>query len=199
MKNEVQTHMFSNRDLRKLLIPLALDQLLNSFMGTVDTLMVSNLGSSAISAVSLVDSINVLIIQAFFALAAGGTVICSQYMGCGDRKNATRSAKQLVFITLFLSLIVSAVCLVGNEAILRLIFGQVEESVMVNARQYFYITAISFPFIALYDDGASIFRSQENSRFPMTVSLLANVINIGLNYFLFGLYILVLQERQLLH
>ena len=160
MKNEVQTHMFSNRDLRKLLIPLALDQLLNSFMGTVDTLMVSNLGSSAISAVSLVDSINVLIIQAFFALAAGGTVICSQYMGCGDRKNATRSAKQLVFITLFLSLIVSAVCLVGNEAILRLIFGQVEESVMVNARQYFYITAISFPFIALYDDGASIFRSQ---------------------------------------
>lgn len=183
MKNEVQTHMFSNRDLRKLLIPLALDQLLNSFMGTVDTLMVSNLGSSAISAVSLVDSINVLIIQAFFALAAGGTVICSQYMGCGDRKNATRSAKQLVFITLFLSLIVSAVCLVGNEAILRLIFGQVEESVMVNARQYFYITAISFPFIALYDDGASIFRSQENSRFPMTVSLLANVINIGLNYF----------------
>ena len=75
-----QSLMFDNRKLAKLLIPLALDQLLNSFMGTVDTLCVSNLGSAAISAVSLVDSINILIVHAFFALASGGTVVCSHYL-----------------------------------------------------------------------------------------------------------------------
>lgn len=82
--------MFSNRDLKKLLIPLAIDQLLNTMMGTVGTLVVSNLGSAAISAVSLVDSINILIVQAFYALAAGGTVICSHYLGCSDRMHAKK-------------------------------------------------------------------------------------------------------------
>ena len=83
-----QPLLFDNKKLAKLLIPLALDQLLNSFMGTVDTLCVSNLGSAAISAVSLVDSINILIVQAFFALASGGTVVCSHYLGCRDKKRA---------------------------------------------------------------------------------------------------------------
>ena len=85
-------HMFSNRDLRKLLIPLVVEQILNSLMGTADSIMVSNVGPAAISAVSLVDSINILVIQAFYALAAGGAIICSQYIGQGDHKNAGRSA-----------------------------------------------------------------------------------------------------------
>ena len=82
-----------------LLIPLALDQLLNSFMGTIDTLVVSNLGSAAISAVSLVDAINILIVQAFFALASGGTVVCSHYLGCKNEKSAKEAARQLVSVS----------------------------------------------------------------------------------------------------
>lgn len=92
----VQPRLFDNKKLAALLIPLALDQLLNSFMGTVDTLVVSNLGSAAISAVSLVDSINVLVIQAFFALASGGTVVCSHYLGCKKENHAREAARQLV-------------------------------------------------------------------------------------------------------
>ena len=66
-----QQHMFTNRMIRNLLVPVVLEQILNSIMGTADTMMVSNVGSAALSAVSLVDSINILLIQAFSALAAG--------------------------------------------------------------------------------------------------------------------------------
>ena len=83
-----QTHLYSNTDLRKLLIPIIIEQLLSSLMGTVDTMMVSNVGSAAISAVSLVDSINILVIQALSALAAGGAILCSQYLGSEKRDGA---------------------------------------------------------------------------------------------------------------
>ena len=175
--------MFDNRKLAALLIPLALDQLLNSFMGSVDTFVVSNLGSAAISAVSLVDSINMLIVQAFFALASGGTVVCSHYLGLGSRKHANRAAGQLVFITFFMSAAIAVLCLLFNRQILGIIFGEVEAEVMKNARQYFFISAVSYPFIALYDDGASILRAQENSRFPMMISVAANAVNLVLNLF----------------
>ena len=181
MKNRTQTLLFDNRKLAALLIPLALDQLLNSFMGSVDTFVVSNLGSAAISAVSLVDSINMLIVQAFFALASGGTVVCSHYLGLRNREHANGAARQLVFITLFLSVVITVLCLVFNHQILRVIFGEVEPEVMENARQYFFISAVSYPFIALYDDGASILRAQENSRFPMMISVAANGVNLALN------------------
>lgn len=182
----VQPRLFDNKKLAALLIPLALDQLLNSFMGTVDTLVVSNLGSAAISAVSLVDSINVLVIQAFFALASGGTVVCSHYLGCKKENHAREAARQLVFITFIMSLIIAGVCLALNRPVLKLIFGDVEAAVMKNARIYFFFSAVSYPFIALYDDGSSILRAQENSRLPMLISVWANVLNLALNLVLYG-------------
>ena len=176
-----QSLMFDNRKLAKLLIPLALDQLLNSFMGTVDTLCVSNLGSAAISAVSLVDSINILIVQAFFALASGGTVVCSHYLGCKEKKQAQEAARQLVFITFMLSLAITVLFVIFNGPLLHLIFGKVEQDVMSNARKYFFFTTLSYPFIALYDDGSCILRAQENSRLPMQISIISNIMNVIMN------------------
>ncbi len=176
-----QSLMFDNRKLAKLLIPLALDQLLNSFMGTVDTLCVSNLGSAAISAVSLVDSINILIVQAFFALASGGTVVCSHYLGCKEKKQAQEAARQLVFITFMLSLSITVLFVIFNGPLLHLIFGKVEQDVMSNARKYFFFTTLSYPFIALYDDGSCILRAQENSRLPMQISIVSNIMNVIMN------------------
>ena len=173
--------MFDNRKLAKLLIPLALDQLLNSFMGTVDTLCVSNLGSAAISAVSLVDSINILIVQAFFALASGGTVVCSHYLGCKEKKQAQEAARQLVFITFMLSLAITVLFVIFNGPLLHLIFGKVEQDVMSSARKYFFFTTLSYPFIALYDDGSCILRAQENSRLPMQISIISNIMNVIMN------------------
>lgn len=180
-KKQVPERLYSNKKLAALLIPLALDQLLNSFMGTIDTLVVSNLGSAAISAVSLVDSINILIVQAFFALASGGTVVCSHYLGCKNKDHAKEAARQLVFVTLMLSLIIGAICLVFNQQILNLIFGKVEKDVMAGAKQYFFYSVLSYPFIALYNDGACILRAQNNSKFPMQISIVSNFLNAFLD------------------
>ena len=167
--------------IRNLLIPVVLEQLLNSIMGTADTMMVSNVGSAAISAVSLVDSINVLVIQAFSALAAGGAIVCAQYIGQRNKEKANESARQVLFIITAISVAVSLFCLVFHKPLLRLIFGSVEEKVMRASEIYFFYTALSFPFIAAYDSAASIFRAQDNTRGPMTISMISNVMNIAGN------------------
>ena len=180
-RQEQTNHLFSNRDLRILLVPLIVEQILNSLMGTADSIMVSNVGSAAISAVSLVDSINILVIQAFYALAAGGTIVCSQYIGQKDKKNAEESARQLSFVVACISSAVMAVCLLTRGPLLRLIFGSVEADVMEAAQIYFFYTALSFPFIALYDAGSSIYRAQGNTRLPMTIAVISNGLNIAGN------------------
>ena len=178
---EQQQHMFSNRMNCSLLIPVVLEQLLNSIMGTADTMMVSNVGSAAISAVSLVDSINVLVIQAFSALAAGGAIVCAQYIGQRNKEKANESARQVLFIITAISVAVSLICLVFQKPLLRLIFGSVEPAVMRASETYFFYTALSFPFIAAYDSAASIFRAQDNTKGPMIISMISNVMNIAGN------------------
>ena len=175
MRDNTQ-HLYNNFELRKLLIPIIVEQLLSSLMGTADTMMVSNVGSAAISAVSLVDSINILVIQALSALSAGGAILCSQYLGSQNKKDANRSARQVLFV------------MVIRDPLLHVIFGKVERDVMTNSQIYFFFTLLSFPFIGLYDAGASIMRSQNNSRNPMIISVISNFMNIGGNAILiFGL------------
>ena len=181
--------MFTNKMIADLLIPVVLEQLLNSIMGTADTMMVSNVGSAAISAVSLVDSINVLVIKVFAALAAGGTIICSQYMGQKNTKNATDAAKQLIFIITAIAVVLTVVCVVFQIPLLHLIFGKVEAEVMINSEIYFLYTALSFPFIAVFNAGSSVFRAQENTRLPMTISVISNIMNIvGNAILIFGFH-----------
>ncbi len=179
----------SNKQIRNLVIPLVIEQLLSSLMGTADTMMVSKAGSAAISAVSLVDSINVLIINVFAALAAGGSIICAQYLGRGERKEANETGRQLVLCVTFLSCLVMLVFIALRTPMLRLIFGSVEADVMSNARTYFLITVLSYPFIALYNASAALFRVDGNSRLPMVVSTVCNLINIAGNALLiFGFH-----------
>ncbi|MCD7982203.1 MAG: MATE family efflux transporter [Clostridiales bacterium] len=180
--------LFSNRDLYLLLVPLMVEQILNALMGTVDTVMVSNVGSAAISAVSLTDSINTLVLQVFVALAAGGTIVCSQYLGQQNHDACRRAANQ-VFLTMFLiSVGLMAVCIVFRYPLLKLIFGQVEPDVMEASQIYFLVTVLSYPFIALFNANAAFFRAEGNSRLPMMVSVLCNCINIAGNaVMIFGL------------
>ena len=183
-------HLYSNQDLRKLLVPIIVEQLLSSLMGTADTMMVSNVGSAAISAVSLVDSINILVIQALSALAAGGAILCSQYLGSSNKKAANESARQVLFVMTVFSVTLSAICLLFRGPLLHAIFGAVETDVMTNSQIYFLFTLLSFPFIGLYDAGASIMRAQNNSREPMIISIISNFLNIGGNailIFVFGM------------
>ena len=149
--------------------------------------MVSNVGSAAISAVSLVDSINILVIQALSALSAGGAILCSQYLGSKNHDGANESARQVLFVMCFLSVALSMFCLIFRYPLLRFIFGTVDADVMKNSQTYFLFTLLSFPFIGLYDAGASIMRSQNNSKNPMIISVISNFMNIaGNSILIFG-------------
>ena len=176
-----EKHIFSGVMLRALLFPLIIEQILNSLMGTVDTVMVSNVGPAAMSAVSLVDSINILLIQAFAALAAGGCIVCSQYIGKKNEEAANRAARQVLLVILVISTVIAVICLVFNRGLLHLIFGSVEADVMEAGVTYFFYTALSFPFIALYNGGAAVYRAQGNAKRPMLISITSNFINIGGN------------------
>lgn len=104
--------LFSQRDLLKLVGPLLVEQLLAVTVGMADTMMVSRCGEAAISGVSLVDMINNLIIVLFAALATGGAVVVSQYLGAKEQKHANASSGQLILLSALLGVGVgcSALC-----------------------------------------------------------------------------------------
>ena len=139
-------------------------------MGSVDTIMVTNIGSAAISAVSLVDSLNILIINVFVAMATGGAIICAQYLGSNQKDKANQALKQLIFSVTLISILITIPCIVFRRPLLTLIFGSVEKSVMDNSLSYLYITALSYPFIALYNAAAASFRTSQNSILPMAIA-----------------------------
>lgn len=170
--------MFTRKDLMRLLVPLIIEQILIVLVGMVNVVMAAAVGEAAVSGVSLVESINILIVQIMSALATGGAVISSQYLGKNQSENACKAAGQLIGVTSFLSVVVTAIALVGNTGLLKVIFGRVDESVMNNAVIYFRITALSYPFIAVYNSCAALFRSMGNSKVSMAVSMAVNIINV---------------------
>ncbi len=188
-----ESDIFPSGFMRKLLIPLIIEQFLHVTIGLADTVMVSSAGEAAISGVSLVDQINVLLIQIFAALGAGGAVIVSQYIGRGESEPAKRSVKQLTLVTFYVSGIIMITCLLFCPQILGMIFGSVEDSVMENCKTYFYLSAVSYPFLALYNSGAAVFRAMGKSKVTMTTSVIMNAVNVAGNAVLifgFGLGVL---------
>lgn len=181
--------MFSNQALKKLIVPLLIEQLLSVLVGMADIMMVSSVEEAAVSGVALVDLINVLIINIFAALATGGAVVVAQLIGSKDQPRARKAANQLIYITALISLVIMVIILITNRGLLGLLFGKTEAQVMENAVTYFWISALSYPAIALYNAGAALFRSVGNSRISMAVSALMNVLNIiGNAVFVFGFH-----------
>ena len=173
--------LFDNKALKKLIIPLVVEQLLVITVGFADTVMVASVGEAAVSAVSLVDAINILLINIFAALGTGGAVVAAQFIGQGSKDKAKYSAKQLILITALLSVIIMVIVIAFNVPLLHMVFGNVEVDVMKNAEIYFLFSAMSYPFIALYNSGAALFRAIGNSKISMINSAVMNVINIILN------------------
>lgn len=173
--------IFSNRQLRRLIFPLVIEQFLAVTMGMADTIMVASCGEAAVSGISIVDTISILLIGLFGAMAAGGSVVSAQYLGRKDEKNVARAAGQLFLAVGGLSIILMAIMLLFNQSLLRLIYGAIEEDVMSNARTFFYLSAISYPFLAFYNSAAALFRAVGNSRVSMLISLFANLFHIALN------------------
>ncbi len=176
MKQE--TGIFSNQDLREMIIPLFLEQLLVMLVGMADTVVISYVGEAAVSGVSLVNQFNTVFIYLFTALASGGAVVISQYIGRKAKDAAGESASQLLLFSTFFSVIVSAVVLIGNERILRLMFGRVEDSVMQACVTYLKISAYSYPALAIYNSGAAVYRSLGKTKVTMYLSVVSNIINM---------------------
>lgn len=183
MNQSAQNKLFSNRQLLSLIWPLIVEQILNVTVGIADVMMVATLGEAAVSGVSLVDSINVLLFGLFSALGTGGAVVASQYIGRKDTPMAQKTAIQLIYTMLLLSGATTVVMILFRSPILKVVFGQVEQDVMTASLQYFWITMLALPGMALYCGIAAIFRAQGNSRVSMYASVLINIINIGGNAF----------------
>lgn len=189
-KQDRSHYLFSNRELANLIGPLVIEQLLAVFVGMADSIMVANVGEAAVSGVSLVDNIRILIINIFAALATGGAVVAGQYIGRKDEKSACKAATQLVWFVSLSAVAIMILVYLGKDIILNQVFGHITAEVKGHADIYLLIVTASIPFIALYNGGAAIFRAMGNSQVSMRVSLLMNAINVTGNAILvFGLRI----------
>ena len=170
--------LFSRKDLQRLIVPLVFEQALAITVGMADTMMVSSVGEAAISGVSLVDMINNLIFSVLAALSTGGAVVVSQNLGAKKVNEACHSAKQLLYTVIFAGTVIAVLCMIFRIPLLRLFFGRIEDDVMADGLTYLMITALSFPFLAVYNACAALFRSMGNAQITLKVSVLINVINI---------------------
>ena len=176
--------LFDRKRLVRLIVPLIVEQVLAVTVGMADMVMVSGAGETAVSGISLVNTICVLLIVIFTSMASGGSVVGAQFLGSGDKKTACHAAEQLVMIC---GLIICGISFFGNRWILRVVYGSVEEQVMAYAVEYFFITSLSFPFLGIYNAGAALFRVMGNSNISMVNSIVMNALNIiGNAVFVFG-------------
>lgn len=175
IKNEL---MFTDRFLIRMLWPLFIEQFLIFAVGLVDSVMVASVGEAAVSAVSLVDSIMMLITTVMIALSTGGAVVVGQYLGQKKKEEACEAADQLMLFTLIIAIVIMALLYIFRKFILPLIFGKIEEDVMHYSNVYYLIVIASIPFQAVYNSGAALFRSVGNSQISMKISFLMNGINV---------------------
>ncbi len=173
---------FSNKRILLILIPLVVEQILNVAVGMADTIMVSSVGESAVSGVSLVDSINVLLVSVFMSLTTGGYVIISQALGQRKPEKARDYANQMVFVITIIATVVMLFTLFFNQTLINLAFKDIEPEVMSNARVYFYLTALSYPFFAIQSACSAIFRSMGKTKITLYVSIFMNLFNVLGNY-----------------
>lgn len=170
--------LFSKQDLRKIIVPLLIEQTLAITVGMLDAVMVASAGEAAVSAVSLVDPINLLLFYVFNALAAGGAVVTAQLLGKGRADTAQEVSKQLIWSSTIVAAVLTLLAIVFKNSLLSLVFGKISADVMADARSYFFYTALAYPFIAVYNACSAVFRAGGNSKISMTTSLMMNGINL---------------------
>ena len=170
--------LFTDNALKAMIIPLLIEQLLQLVVGIADTMMVSYAGEATVSGVSLDTMIYTIFIYLFTAVATGGAVIVSQYIGRGDRDSANLAASQGYFIEGVLSMVCVIVTLLFGNAVLVKLYAHVDAGVMSACQIYLRIVALSFPANAIYNAGAALYRSMGKTRTTMYVSVAMNLINV---------------------
>ena len=180
--------LYKNKNIFKLLWPILIEQTLSSMVGITATVMVSNVGGYAVSAVGLVDSLNILLMNVFVAIAAGATVVISQLSGKGDTVNIRKSISQATVLAVMVASAIGIVLLVFGSSAFSLLFGKVEPLVKQNGLIYMSMSAISYPFLAIFSTLAGVLRGQSNSRTPMIAAVMVNIVNVSFNsIFIYGM------------
>ena len=187
LKKEKNSYLFSNHDLKEMFLPLIIEQFLNFFVGLVDSIMVAQVGEYAVSGVSLIDNVMVLLISFFSAMATGGAVIAGQYLGRRDHEQAKHAANQLMKVMLILSILLMLVLYACRLFILDVLYGNITGDVRRAAYIYLVVVGASIPFLGLYHGGAAIFRTMNKPKVTMYVMTAMNIVNI------FGNALLVLR------
>ena len=178
----------NKKNLLRLIIPIVIEQLLASTIGLADTIMVSSTGEASVAGVSNVDAINILLINVFMAVATGATVVISQYLGADDLKKANRTAVQAFWISIVISTLIAFVCVIWGSDILGILYGKMKPDVTKQAAEYFFYSALSYPFLAIYSTCAAVFRAKGNTTATMVISVIMNVINVSGNaVFIYGM------------
>ena len=170
--------LYSNKNLLYLFIPLVIEQGLEYLVGFADSLMVAKVGEAAVSGVSLVDFVMALLISIFTALATGGGAITGQYLGSKKDNEANQSALQMMKVTFYLSIVITLIIFLFKNSILHLLFGSISSDVYHHAMTYLNVVVLSIPFLAIYNGGAAIFRTMNNSKLPMQIMLVMNIVNV---------------------
>lgn len=179
---------FTNKQIIAFLLPVIFEHLMVAGLGIADTFMVSFLGETAVAGVALVNRIDNFAKQFFVALAQGGSVVLSQYIGAKNDKSARAALKDNIRIVVSIGLMIMLVMVIFKNSILNFLFGGAEKEVLDISSTYFTVTAFSYPFIALYYAGSATFRAMGESRIPFTSSVVMMVINLALKYiFIFHL------------
>lgn len=183
-----KNYLFSNKDLHKLIIPLFIEQFLAIFVGLADSIMVASVGETAVSAVSLIDTIMILLINMFTALATGGAIVAGQALGRKKQEEGCEAVEQTFLFAAVFSVMIMFLVYAGKWFILHVVFGQIEPEVMHNCNIYLMIVTASIPFLAVYNSGAAMYRAMGDSRTPMVMSLVMNGLNlVGNAILLYGL------------
>ena len=174
----IERQLFSNEMLKAMIIPLLIEQLLQMIVGLADTMMVSYAGEAVVAGVGLDTMIYTIFIYLFTAIAAGGSVVVSQYIGSKERSNANLAASQIYTISAVTSLVSMVLMLLFGSSLLLKMYPDTEPLTMDACRTYMWIVSISFPANALYNAGCAIYRSMGRTSITMKVSLVTNIINV---------------------
>ena len=181
LRDDPRYGVFPNTRLKRLVMPLVIEQAALVVVGLVDAVMLSSIDHDAYSAISLVDMINNLISQIFMAIGAGGAILAAQFIGKKDRKSAVAIATQAGLLAIAVSLSLTLAALVFNGPLLRLLYPKVSGGIMGYSRIYFALVAASYPFYALYSCGCNLLYAQSNSRASMISSFTMYLSKVLMN------------------
>ena len=175
---EIRPPLFTNRKLVSLTIPVLFDAMLAILVGMVDSAMVSSAGEAAVSAVSLVDSLNWLFLSVFSAIGVGGSVVTAQYIGSRNHKSASDSANQLIYLVSVISTGCMLLLLCFRRPVLQMIYGGVAPDVFENAERYFFFTLLGYPLYSIGAASAAILRAMGKNRQAVSITIAANLCNV---------------------